>query len=162
MNSFEERIREMSDEEMINILTRSQEYQPEFVELIKKALNERNVFYEPEEQTDQTPTLGSGQTEEEIINQVYDFTANLLFEQKYGKQSAISELVDNGIDAEVAEVIVENLLSSRDKRAKNNMIYGALWCIGGSIATAADLGYIFWGAIVFGAVQFFRGLSSHS
>lgn len=37
------------------------------------------------------------------------------------------------------------------------MIYGALWCIGGIIATVADIGFIFWGAIVFGAVQFIKG-----
>jgi hypothetical protein len=40
------------------------------------------------------------------------------------------------------------------------MLFGALWCIGGIIATVSDLGYIFWGAIVFGAIQFFRGLTS--
>lgn len=38
------------------------------------------------------------------------------------------------------------------------MLFGALWCIGGIVATATDIGLIFWGAIVFGAIQFIKGL----
>jgi hypothetical protein len=50
---------------------------------------------------------------------------------------------------------------------KKNMLYGALWCIGGTIITvgtfsAASSGggtyFITWGAIIFGALQFFQGL----
>lgn len=40
----------------------------------------------------------------------------------------------------------------------NDMVIGGLFCIGGTIATIADIGYIFWGAIVFGRIQFIRGL----
>ena len=42
--------------------------------------------------------------------------------------------------------------------AKRDMVYGALWCVGGVIATIADFGYIFIGAIVFGGIQFLKGL----
>lgn len=52
-------------------------------------------------------------------------------------------------------------IATRD-RAKKDMLYGALWCIGGTVLTLADIGFIFWGAIVFGAVQFFRGLSNYN
>ncbi len=55
------------------------------------------------------------------------------------------------------------------KAGHKNMLYGALWCIGGIIVTAltyleavtnpAGGTYIIaWGAIVFGAIQFIRGL----
>jgi len=40
------------------------------------------------------------------------------------------------------------------------MIFGALWCIGGTVATITDIGYIFWGAILFGAIQFFETVNS--
>ncbi|HLX59942.1 MAG TPA: hypothetical protein VKX17_01550 [Planctomycetota bacterium] len=45
-----------------------------------------------------------------------------------------------------------------------HMIAGILWCVGGAVLTAVTLalgkgtGLIFWGAIVFGIVDFFRGL----
>lgn len=56
--------------------------------------------------------------------------------------------------------------SSADEAARN-MVVGALWCIGGIVVTAAtysavkDTGghyFIAWGAIVFGGIQFFKGL----
>jgi hypothetical protein len=43
---------------------------------------------------------------------------------------------------------------------RKDMIFGAMWFIGGVIATVADIGYIFYGAIIVGAIQFFRGLSN--
>ena len=46
----------------------------------------------------------------------------------------------------------------KKEKAKNDMLYGALWCIGGIVLTLAHIGFIFWGAILFGGIQFFRGL----
>ena len=51
---------------------------------------------------------------------------------------------------------------------KKNMLYGALWCIGGivltvvtySAATSSGGGtyFVFWGAVIFGGIQFVQGL----
>lgn len=46
------------------------------------------------------------------------------------------------------------------------MLYGALWCIGGLVVTAltysaaSDGGtyVVAWGAVLFGAIQFFKGV----
>lgn len=46
--------------------------------------------------------------------------------------------------------------------ARKDMIYGALWCVGGTIFTVADTGFIFWGAILFGGIQFFKGLANYN
>jgi hypothetical protein len=48
----------------------------------------------------------------------------------------------------------------RKEGANKDMLYGALWCFGGIIATVADFGFIFWGAIVFGAIQFIKGATN--
>jgi hypothetical protein len=51
--------------------------------------------------------------------------------------------------------------------ARQNIVVGALWCVGGIIVTAAtynavkDTGGTFliaWGAILFGGIQFLKGL----
>lgn len=47
-------------------------------------------------------------------------------------------------------------------RAKKDMLYGALWCVGGLVATAANIGFIFWGAIIFGGFQFIKGVYNYS
>ena len=58
-----------------------------------------------------------------------------------------------------------------NEQAKKNMIYGALWAVGGTVLTlwtysSASSGggryVVAWGAIIFGAIQFFRGLSQLS
>jgi hypothetical protein len=61
-----------------------------------------------------------------------------------------------------------DMISEGIKRAgRKNMLYGALWCLGGIVITAlsyqaaAKAGgrYVLaWGAIVFGGIQFIRGL----
>jgi hypothetical protein len=49
------------------------------------------------------------------------------------------------------------------------MIFGGLWCVGGILVTAVTFAgaagagggtyVVAWGAILFGAIQFFRGMS---
>lgn len=71
-------------------------------------------------------------------------------------------MLEQGLDEESASIVVSNLEQqiedAKKERSNKDMLYGALWCIGGIIATAADTGFIFWGAIVFGGIQFFKGL----
>ena len=40
------------------------------------------------------------------------------------------------------------------------MLHGGLWCIGGIALTVADIGFVFWGAILFGGIQFIKGLTN--
>jgi hypothetical protein len=48
-------------------------------------------------------------------------------------------------------------------------LYGGLWCVGGIIVTAVTYSaasgggsyVVAWGAILFGAIQFFRGLTAN-
>jgi hypothetical protein len=61
----------------------------------------------------------------------------------------------------------DQLFEALRAKAKRNMIVGGLWCVGGTIVTvltyaAAQEGgtyTIAWGAIIFGGIQFFRGLA---
>jgi hypothetical protein len=84
-------------------------------------------------------------------------------------------LIQRGMDAQKAATLVGNLKQSVKQSKTNglkqvgrkNMLYGALWCIGGVVVTAlsyqaaANSGggrYVLaWGAILFGGLQFVRG-----
>lgn len=76
------------------------------------------------------------------------------------------EIVDEVQDEESDSIAMAELrakfLAEKKEQASNDMLYGALWCTGGVIATAADIGYIFWGAIVYGGIRFFKGLAKSS
>lgn len=81
------------------------------------------------------------------------------------------KLIEQGLDAESAATVVNNLKEARVKAIKEagqkNMLFGALWCIGGILVTAITYSaaagggtyVVAWGAILFGGVQFFRGLT---
>lgn len=102
------------------------------------------------------------QPTEQDVNKIYEYAANLMVNEKKSVLETRRELVNQGIDAESAATIVSNLHEhiqiAQNKRANKDMIFGALWLVGGIVATAAQVGFIFWGAIVFGAIQFFKGL----
>jgi hypothetical protein len=66
-------------------------------------------------------------------------------------------LDDENIQSVMLTVEVEAGEAIRTK-AHKDMLSGALWCVGGIVLTMAHIGYIFWGAIVFGGIQFFRGV----
>jgi fructosamine-3-kinase len=95
------------------------------------------------------------------INEMYQYATNLFI----GGQNAYevkTALLERGLDEGNANYIVEQLdqqiNEARKTRAKKDMLYGALWCVGGLVLTLAHIGFIFWGAIIFGGIQFFRGV----
>jgi hypothetical protein len=103
-------------------------------------------------------------TDQEIINQTYSYAANLLVHEKKTPEAVKTSLQERGLDAATAAIVVdrlqEQIQTAKKEAANKDMLYGALWCVGGIIATAAHIGFIFWGAIIFGAVQFFKGVAN--
>ncbi|OIQ30949.1 MAG: hypothetical protein BM564_01690 [Bacteroidetes bacterium MedPE-SWsnd-G2] len=91
----------------------------------------------------------------------YQLAANLLFNEELKTEVVIAELIKNGSSEKDATAIILDLKTQNaailKENAKKDMLYGSLWCIGGLVATLADVGYIFWGAIVFGGYQFIKG-----
>ena len=108
------------------------------------------------------------QTQEEVVQAVYKYAAELVKGGLSAKQME-GRLIEKGLDPGAASIVVRNVFSWRamaiHKAAGRNMLYGALWCLGGLLITlltfsAAGEGGRFlvaWGAVLFGALQFFRG-----
>lgn len=128
---------------------------------------------EPEELTqntspDREPTA---QEVQEFVDSVYRYAADLMFKQEKSKTYTKAELVRQGIAEENAQIVVDNLekqmKDAKSEQANKDMLYGALWCIGGILVTAITYSaasssggtyVVTWGAIIFGAIQFFRGV----
>lgn len=112
-------------------------------------------------------------TEEQFVQQVYDFAAGQMANGVPPHQIQ-ANLVEQGLDPESAATVVSNLVSFRSealrKEGKKNMLYGGLWCVGGIAVTALTFSFaapggsylVAWGAIIFGAIQFFRGMGQAS
>lgn len=108
-------------------------------------------------------------SEAEIVRAVQAFAANRLSEGAYPDE--VEEmLVEKGVDRDAAAGVVDYLCRSHSEAmryvAKRDIKHGAMWCVGGTIVTAATYAaaygggtyIIAWGAIGFGALQFLRGL----
>lgn len=108
-------------------------------------------------------------SQDEMIEAVYHFAAEKMRDGA-SNQEIQKALMEQGVDEESAGIIVTQLNELRDQQAKEagqkNMMFGALWCIGGIVVTALTYSaaseggsyVVAWGAIIFGAVQFFRGM----
>jgi hypothetical protein len=110
-------------------------------------------------------------SQEEVVQAIYAFAAEKMTNGEADGKIRES-LVEKGLDQDAAAAVVRNLKQMRSKASaaagQQNMIYGALWCVGGLIVTAVTYNaaaatgggkyVVAWGAIVFGAIQFFRGL----
>ncbi|RYZ20763.1 MAG: hypothetical protein EOO16_15550 [Chitinophagaceae bacterium] len=100
----------------------------------------------------------------ENLQSFYNDAARQLVQEKLVPEAVIDNLIARGASRDKAEQIVydldDQIRKAKKSRAQKDMLYGGLWCAGGTIATMASVGYIFWGAIIFGGIQFFRGVAN--
>jgi len=110
-------------------------------------------------------------SQDEVVRQIYVYTAEQL-EAGVSSATVVEQLIERGLSREDAALVVRQTREAQSdgNRAagRKNMVVGALWCLGGlavtyfSYQSAASGGgryVVTWGAVVFGAVQFFRGLA---
>jgi len=120
----------------------------------------------------QIPGLFNTSQSQPIVNQVnmgemYAFAVDLMINEKQSATETVHALVAQGLNAENASIMVANIeqeiRTAKKSHGGRQMIYGALWFIGGTVLTLASLGsdgggILFWGAILFGAIQFLYGM----
>lgn len=108
--------------------------------------------------------------EQKVVDQIYDYAEQLMLVEKKAAQETINALIEQGLDEENATVVVFNLekqiKAEKKERAKKDILYGALWFVGGTVITVATYSaasgggryMIAWGAILLGGVQLVKGL----
>jgi hypothetical protein len=105
--------------------------------------------------------------------ETYNYAADLMINKKIKAAEVRNMLMQQGIDAQAATTVVDALgveISKQKKeRAKRDMMFGGGICIVGliitlvsySVASSSGGTYVVtWGAVIFGALQFFKGLIS--
>ena len=104
------------------------------------------------------------------IEAVYNFAAQRMASGATGSVVE-QELMQQGLDPQSARTVVTELARVKSGAMRSaglkNMGIGALFCVGGIIATVVTYGMasesggtyiIAWGPAIFGGIQFFRGL----
>jgi hypothetical protein len=104
-------------------------------------------------------------SQQQAVNEFYNFAANLLVNESKSSLEVKNALKEKGLSEDAAYTIVSSLeveiKKAKKERAGKDILYGALWCVGGTIATLANIGFIFWGAILFGGIQLIKGLVNY-
>ncbi|MGC4103782.1 hypothetical protein [Ferruginibacter sp.] len=111
--------------------------------------------------------------QQEAVNQLYNYAANMMVTQNKTAWETRQSLVEQGLNENAAQTVVDNIddqiKAAKRKRGNKDMLYGGLWCAGGTIITIATYSaaseggghyVVAWGAIIFGAIQFFRGVAN--
>lgn len=112
--------------------------------------------------------------QQNAANQIYSFAADMLVRQNKNTYEVKTALLEKGLDENSATAVIDNLEReievARKNRANKDMLYGALWCVGGIVVTVVTMSaasgggryVVAWGAILFGGVQFVKGLINYS
>ncbi|MGB5981337.1 MAG: hypothetical protein WBG46_04260 [Nonlabens sp.] len=105
-------------------------------------------------------------------DEYYKYASHLIEVENRSPDEVLQALHVKGMNQEKATTLVSILHNKKNdvvyamdddqssSSGAKDMIIGAAWCIGGTVATLADFGYIFWGAIIFGGAQFIKGVMS--
>jgi hypothetical protein len=103
-------------------------------------------------------------TNQQANDYLYQYAANLLANGNKSGAEVERLLMLKGLGADEASTVVRELedpiRDAKKAQAKKDMLHGGLWCLGGIALTVADVGFVFWGAILFGGVQFIKGVTN--
>jgi len=99
--------------------------------------------------------------DEEYIQSLYEYAADLMVNQDYDQDETINALMEKGVDFNNAVTITKELqdVISEEKsgEAGTDIVMGLVFAIGG-LLLSMNTNYIFYGAVIYGAIRFFKGL----
>ena len=109
------------------------------------------------------------QSTQDAVRAIYTYAGSLM-KANVSDSVIRAKLVEQGLRADAADVVIANLRRAKRKVALKDMAIGAGFCLVGLMITIATYAaatsgrgsgsyIVAWGAIIFGALQFFRGLA---
>ena len=153
-----------TNQKLIEIVTTDRfKYQEKFIDSAEKEIERRNIDKTTINEFKENATyFKESELKQENLNQIYNYSYNLINIENKSLDEVKFILTEKGHDENDISWVMRKFLYKHEEKkvANNDMFYGALWCIGGIVATMANIGYVFWGAIFFGAFQFIKGASN--
>ena len=160
-NNFDDIMAKRSDEELIAIITIDKnKYQESAVISALKEFEYRNLDKAIiEDYINNSKNSNENELDIENLNKIYIFANNIIEKQNCSVSEVQNILIKNGYNSNDISWVVNRLLFKQQEKkdAIDDMFYGTLWFAGGFLLTIADIGYIFYGAILVGGFQFLKG-----
>lgn len=108
----------------------------------------------------------AGKPYEEIEKEFFETNGTKDYAEYVSENTKVPEKTDDEklYLEQLRRLRIAQIEQQEQKQAKNDVLYGGLWFAGGLIVTIISLsngngGIIAYGAVIFGGIQFFRGLS---
>lgn len=104
--------------------------------------------------------------QKKLIYDCKQIAMQLIINEERSIYEVINILKERGLDEETATTIVDNIEKWQAKQNRKvgikNMIWGAIWLILGLGGTFANIGFIFYGAIISGIIQCYVGFERYN
>jgi hypothetical protein len=116
------------------------------------------------------PTMSAVQTDEQTVQAIFDHAVSLVRDGK-SKAEVREDLVSHGLSEANARLVSERVFELRAQARRQAggaaMLQGALWCVGGlavtgitfAMASGGGMYVVAYGAVIYGAIHFVRGLA---
>jgi len=149
------------------VLVNWKNYDQKTVILSVAELKKRNIpFNEQMEFLISDFSQNVGKSYEEIENEFFEKNGVQNYAEYISKNTKFPEKTDEErlYLEQLRKLRIAQIAQQEQKQSKNDVLYGGLWLAGGLIVTIVSLsngngGIIAYGAVIFGGIQFFRGLS---
>lgn len=97
------------------------------------------------------------------IESLYNYAADLMVNEGYDSDETINALMEKGVDYNTATDMVHQLneviTKEKSGEAGADIVLGLVFAIGGLILSL-NTNYIFYGAVIYGAFRFFKGIAN--
>ena len=152
---------------MSEVLVNWKNYDQKTVILSVAELKKRNItFNEQMEFLISDFSQNVGKSYEEIENEFFEKNGVQNYAEYISKNTKFPEKTDEErlYLEQLRKLRIAQIAQQEQKQSKNDVLYGGLWLAVGLIVTIVSLsngngGIIAYGAVIFGGIQFFRGLS---
>jgi hypothetical protein len=114
--------------------------------------------------------MNSVQADEQAVHAIYHHAASLVRDGK-SKPQVRDDLISRGMGEPTADLVTNKIFELRARARReaggSAMLQGALWCVGGllvtgvtfAMASGGGIYVVAYGAVIFGAVQFLKGVA---
>lgn len=98
----------------------------------------------------------------EHFQKVFTYIQNQTMSVDEAREYLSQKGIDNNEATDLISDIEDKITREKRKEANKDILWGAIWCFGGLICTFSNVGFIFWGAIIFGGIKLIKGIVNSS
>ncbi|MGR6088575.1 MAG: hypothetical protein ACU4F9_10390 [Arcticibacter sp.] len=143
-----------TDDELIDVVLHPKEWHNSDIEYAKKLIKDRKIDLTEND-------IESYSKKNQILEELLEYAKNQIINENQNPSDVKNILLSKGLEEDIIDrmlIEIKEFKETNSKKSNNDLIFGFLWLAIGIGLTFANIGYIFWGAIVYGGYRLYKGL----